>query len=97
KVNEHYLRSLRSRLLELEGKASAYNYPFDPDSTLPQLTDDLAQELLDTVDQLSRREEETQRIREEQVEIKAQFDADIERFRQLNPEAGDDAAVTSTP
>jgi len=49
------------------------------------------------VDQLSRREEETQRIREEQMEIKAQFDADIERFRQLKPDAGDDAAVTSTP
>ena len=97
KVNEHYLRSLRSRLLELEGKASEYNYPFDPDSTLPQLPDDLAQELLDTVDQLSRREEETQRIREEQMEIKAQFDADIERFRQLKPDAAEDAAVTSTP
>ena len=98
RVIEHYVGSLRSRLLELEGKASEYNYPFDPDSTLPQLPDDLAQELLDTVDQLSRREEETQHIREEQAQIKAQFDADIERFKQLKPEPQDDgAAATSTP
>src|SRR4030095_8823016 len=98
KVIEHYVGSLRSRLLQLEGKASEYNYPFDPNSTLPQLPDDLAQELLDTVDQLSRREEETQHIRQEQAEIKAQFDADIERFKELKPETADDgAAATSTP
>jgi hypothetical protein len=97
RVNEHYVGSLRSRLLELEGKASTYNYPFDPDSELPQLPDDLAEDLLHTVDQLGRREEESQRIRQEQAQIKAQFDADIARFKELKPEASSDAAAATAP
>jgi hypothetical protein len=97
RVNEHYVGSLRNRLLELETKAGEYNYPFDSSSTLPQLPDDLAEELLQTLDQLGRRESESQRIRQEQAQIKAQFDADIERFRQLKPQASDDAAVSTTP
>lgn len=86
KVNEHYVGSIRGHLLELETKAKDYNYPYDPSSTQPQLPDDLAQELLVTVNQLSRREQESQRIREEQAEIRAQFDSDIERFKQLKPD-----------
>ena len=99
KVNEHYVGSIRGHLLDLEAKAKNYNYPYDPGSSLPQLPDELAQELLVTVNQLSRREQETQRIREEQAEIKAQFDSDIERFRQLKPDATNDsaAAATATP
>src|SRR5262245_11469871 len=92
KVNEHYVGSIRGHLLDLESNAKSYNYPYDPASTLPQLPDDLAQELLVTVNQLSRREQEAQRIRQEQAEIKAQFDADIERFKQLKPDAQDSAA-----
>ena len=95
KVNEHYAATLRSRLTELEEKARDYNYPFDPSSTLPQLPDDLAQDLLITVNQLNRRESEMQRIRKEQVQIRAQFDADIERFKQLKPEADADGAAAS--
>jgi len=86
KVNEHYVGSIRGHLLELETKAKAYNYPYDPASTLPQLPDALAQDLLVAVNQLSSRENESQRIRQEQAQIKAQFDADIERFKQLKPE-----------
>jgi hypothetical protein len=95
KVNEHYVGSLRNQLIELELRAKDYNYPFDPDSTLPQLPDELAQNLLDTVDQLGRREAESQRIREEQAEIQAQFDADIARFRELKPDADSDATAAS--
>jgi hypothetical protein len=86
RVNEHYVGSIRSHLLDLETKAKAYNYPYDPASTLPQLPDGLAQELLVAVNQLSSRENESQRIRQEQAQIKAQFDADIERFKELKPE-----------
>jgi hypothetical protein len=98
KVNEHYVGSIRGHLLDLETKAKNYNYPYDPGSSLPQLPDDLAQALLVTVNQLSSREQETQRIREEQAEIKSQFDSDIERYRQLKPDAtNDSAAATATP
>ena len=96
KVNEHYVGSIRGHLLDLENKAKAYNYPYDPASTLPQLPDTLAQELLVAVNALSSRENESQRIREEQAGIRAQFDADIERFRQLKPEGqGPDSAAAA--
>jgi len=94
KVNEHYVGVLRSKLTELEGKARDYNYPFDPASSKPQLPEELAQDLLMTVNQLSRRESEMQRIRDEQVQIRAQFDADIERFKELKPDADADAAAS---
>jgi Domain of unknown function (DUF4124) len=95
KVNDHYVRSLRNHLVDLENRARDYNYPFDPASTAPVLPDDLARELLSTVNQLSRREAETQRIREEQIQIATQFDADIERFKQLKPESAADETAAS--
>jgi hypothetical protein len=95
KVNEHYVSRLRSQLLELETRARDYNYPFDETSTLPQLPDELAKDLLSTVNQLSRREAESHRIRSEQAEIRAQFDADIARFRELKPDAEGDTAASS--
>jgi hypothetical protein len=99
KVNEHYVGVLRSKLNELEKKAHDYNYPFDPASSKPQLPDELAQDLLLTVNQLNRRESEMQRIRAEQIEIRAQFDADIERFKELKPDAdtADAAASQARP
>jgi hypothetical protein len=95
KVNEHYVGRLRSQLLDLEGRARDYNYPFDERSALPQLPDELAKDLLATVNQLSRREAESHRIRGEQAEIRAQFDADIARFRELKPGDEPDATASS--
>jgi hypothetical protein len=93
KVNDHYVATLRSQLLGLEERAHEYNYPFDPASTLPQLPEELAQELLDTVNQLERREAESHRIRTEQAQIQAQFDADIARFKELKPAVDADATA----
>lgn len=95
RVNEHYVARLRAQLLDLEERAREFNYPFDENSTKPQLPDDLAQDLLSTVNQLSVREAESHRIRSEQAEIRAQFDADIARFRELKPEADAKTSASS--
>lgn len=83
KVNEHYLRSLRDRLLTLEDEARAYNYPFDENSDRPPLPDDLAREIIETAEQLASRESDLERIRDEQTHIRLRFEEDIERFKAL--------------
>ena len=93
KVNEHYLHNLRERLLALEEEARQYNYPFSEESDLPPLPDDLARDIIETAEQLAKREGDLERIREEQARIRVRFAQDIDRFKQLSGDQGHKAAM----
>ncbi len=83
RLTEHAIRNLRNRMIQLEDRAGKYNYPFEPNSTKKPMPDKLADDLLETVSSLARREQDTETIIAERESIRARFDADIERFRLL--------------
>ncbi len=86
RVTEQYLNTLRSRLGGLENEATRYNYPYHKDSEAPPLPDNLAREMMDTLEAVSQYEATLQSKREEQSTLVSQFDRDITRFEELkNP------------
>ncbi len=80
---EQYLHTLHSRLTGLEGRASQYNYPYKKDSELQPLPDNLAREMMETLEAVSKYEATLQTKREEQSNLVSQFDRDITRFQEL--------------
>lgn len=86
RLNDHAIRNLRNRLIELEERAAQYNYPYDVNSDKAPLPDRLAEDLLETVNSLSRREQDADDIIAERERIRARFDADIVRFKLLKGE-----------
>ncbi len=86
RLTEHAIRNLRSRMIQLEDRATKYNYPYDPNSTKKPMPDKLADDLLETVSTLTRREKDTETIVAEREAIRARFDADIARFKLLKGE-----------
>lgn len=83
RVTEQYLNTLHSRLAGLEDEASRYNYPYDKNSDAPPLPDNLAREMMGTLEAVSQYEATLQSKREEQSKLVSQFGDDIERFRKL--------------
>ncbi len=82
-VTEQYLGTLSARLGGLEEEATKFNYPFDPESELPPLPENLAMEMVQTLEAVAQYESNLQTKREEQGNLIALFDMDIERFKDL--------------
>jgi hypothetical protein len=82
-VTEQYVGTLRARLKGLQTEVEDYNYPYDEESELPSLPDNLATELMQTLEATSQYEAMLQTKREEQANLVAMFDRDIERFNEL--------------
>jgi len=79
---EQYIASLHERLLALQARAMLFK-PYNPDPKARQLPDDLAEQIVRTLN-----EERSQRAAlaakgEEEAQMRAQFQADIERYREL--------------
>jgi Domain of unknown function (DUF4124) len=82
---EQYVDNLRSRLLGLQVRAKHFRpYNIRPDAR--RMPDDLAEDLVRTLNELRTQSNALLAKNEEVSAVKAQFDGDIERYRELRDE-----------
>ena len=82
RVTELYLRNLQKRLDSLQREASRYRpYSDDPDAEM--IKPDLAADIASTKEAIARHEDNLHRFQEDEQNIVARFDGDIDRFKQL--------------
>jgi hypothetical protein len=79
---QQYVQSLESRLTSLEDRAQQYR-PYSARPTAPPMPDELAQELVQTHSEVRLQNQAIQARAQQEAQVKAQFQADIERFEQL--------------
>jgi hypothetical protein len=80
---EQYVESLRARLGSLQARALNFRpYSANPDAR--RMPDDLAENLVRTLDEMRTQSRSLATRSEEEKDLRAQFDADIERYRQLH-------------
>jgi len=82
KVTELYLTNLRKRLVALEDEGKAYAPRNDAEGA-PALPENLALEMSRVIASITLYEQTLERTRREQEELRAAFDLDIVRFREL--------------
>lgn len=82
RVTELYLRNLQRRLDSLREDASKYR-PYSDDPDAPLIDPDLAADLATTTDTINRHQANLARFRDDEQNIVARFDGDIDRFKQL--------------
>jgi hypothetical protein len=82
RVTEQNIANLRERQNRLEGQVARFR-PYNDNPDAPPLPDHLAEEMVNTVKSLEVYRQSLDKNRQEQVSIKAEFDADIERFKEL--------------
>ena len=80
---EQYVESLRSRLGTLQTRALVYK-PYNSRADAPRMPDDVAENLVRTVNELRVQSNAYAAKSAEETELRAQFQADIERYRELN-------------
>ncbi len=82
RVTELYLSNLKRRLDKLHDEASGYRpYSTDPDAEM--IDPDLAGDIATTKDTVDRHQANLERFHQDEQNIVARFDGDIDRFRQL--------------
>lgn len=77
-----YVQSLQSRLTALQSRAQQFK-PYSSQPNAPRMPDDLAQELVQTLSEVRVQDQAIQARTEQEAQVKAQFQSDIERFEQL--------------
>lgn len=82
KVTELYLTNLRKRLVALQEEASNYK-PYTAKADAPQVPQNLAVDLSRTAASINNYERMLARTREDQELLRASFEKDIERFKEL--------------
>ncbi|HZF17115.1 MAG TPA: DUF4124 domain-containing protein [Steroidobacteraceae bacterium] len=82
KVTAQYLRSRRTRLGELHTQSSIFR-PYSTSANARQMPDQLAEELVRTLNDIKVQEESLVTKRAEQQALREQFHSDIERFKEL--------------
>ena len=80
---EQYVESLRSRLAALQTRAQNYA-PYSSSPGARRMPDDLAENLVRTLDELRTQSSSLAAKSEEEKSLRSQFDADIERYKQLH-------------
>jgi hypothetical protein len=80
---EQYVESLHSRLGALQARAKVFK-PYSPRPDARRMPDDLAEDLVHTLNELRTQSNVVATKNEEETALKAQFQADIERFRELH-------------
>jgi len=82
RVTELYLSNLKRRLDKLQKEASNYRpYSADPDAEM--IDPDLAGDISTTKDTIERHRANLQRFQQDEQNIVARFDGDIDRFKKL--------------
>jgi hypothetical protein len=82
KVTELYLANLRKRLVGLQTEASNYK-PYTARENAPQIPENLATDISRTTASINLYEQTLSRTRADQQAVRAAFDNDIARFREL--------------
>jgi hypothetical protein len=82
KVTELYLNNLRKRLVGLQAEASDFK-PYTTRADAPQVPENLALDVRRTTASISLYEQTLSRTRSDQQALRASFDNDISRFREL--------------
>lgn len=82
RVTELYLRNLQRRLESLQEEAARYRpYSEDPDAEM--INPDLAADIASTKENIARHEQNLRRFRDDEQNIVARFEGDIDRFKTL--------------
>lgn len=92
RVTELYLKNLDRRLETIRTEASRYQ-PYSQDPKAPMIPDDLANDLRETRDTISRHKNNLKKYEVNEREIIERFDKDINRFRILKGIDAPQAAV----
>jgi len=87
KVTTQYLRSRRSRLAELHTQSRIFR-PYSSSANARPMPDQLAEELVRTMNDIRIQEESLETKRNEQQSLRDQFHRDIERFTELKTAQG---------
>lgn len=82
KVTTQYLHTKRTKLMELHAQSGHFR-PYNPAANAPTMPDQLAEDLVRTLNDIKVQEENLDAKRAEQGALRAQFRSDIERFKQL--------------
>jgi hypothetical protein len=82
RVTELYLRNLQRRMDSLRNEAVKFR-PYSADPDAPMIDPDLADEIAMTKTTISRHEENLRKFHDDEENIVARFDGDIDRFKKL--------------
>jgi hypothetical protein len=80
---EQYIESLRSRLGALQARALSFA-PYSDRADARRMPDDVAENLVRTVDEMRQQSNALGAKSEEEKTLRAQFDSDIARYRELH-------------
>lgn len=80
---EQYVDNLRSRLAALQSRALTFK-PYNTRPEAHRMPDDLAENLVRTVNDLNVQTRNLATKNEEETELRTEFQADIERYRELH-------------
>ena len=79
---QQYVQSLQSRLSSLQDRAQQFK-PYSSRPNAPRMPDDLAQELVQTLNEVRVQNQAIQARTAQEDQVRAQFQSEIERFEQL--------------
>ena len=77
-----YIESLATRLGALQERAMQFK-PYSSEANARRMPDDLAEDLVRTANEARNQRKALDAKRKEQADMRAQFEADIQRFREL--------------
>ncbi len=82
-ATEQYVESLRSRLGALQARALGFA-PYNSNADARRMPDDLAENLVRTLNEMRQQTAALTAKGDEEKTLRAQFDADIQRYRELH-------------
>ena len=82
RVTELYLRNLERRLTKLKREAARYR-PYNEDPDAPLISQDLMADINETEDTIERHQKNLHKFREDEQQMVARFEGDINRFKSL--------------
>jgi hypothetical protein len=82
KASSTYIESLASRLGALQERAMQFK-PYSSEPNARRMPDELAEELVRTSNEAHNQRKALEAKRAEEADIRVQFEADIQRFREL--------------
>lgn len=77
-----YVQSLQSRLDSLQSRAQKFS-PYSSRPNAPRMPDDLAQELVQTLNEVRVQNQAIQARSQQEAQVRSQFQSDIDRYQQL--------------
>jgi len=83
---QQYVTSLHERLLTLQARVLGYK-PYSSDASARRMPDDLAEDIVHTLNEIRTQHHELAAKDQEESEMRTQFQADIERYRELRAAA----------